>query len=96
MSENGEIYTAGKIFTLLQAMTAVTNLTSAWWEHKNHKLQHTISSQQVVQIAIYYYISIAHPQNAEVQNTEDQNEEYQRSWHSDKHKLISRELDIAV
>ena len=29
MRENGDIYTAGKIFTLLPAMTAVTNLTSA-------------------------------------------------------------------
>ena len=29
MSENGEIYTASKNFTLLPAVTAVTNLTSA-------------------------------------------------------------------
>ena len=29
ISENGEIYTAGKIFTLPPAVTAVTNLTSA-------------------------------------------------------------------
>ena len=29
MSENGEIYTAGKNFTLLLAVTAWTNLTSA-------------------------------------------------------------------
>ena len=29
MSENGEIYTAGKKFTLPPAVTAVTNLTSA-------------------------------------------------------------------
>ena len=28
MSENGEIYTAGKNFTLPPAVTAVTNLTS--------------------------------------------------------------------
>ena len=28
MSENGGIYTAGKNFTLLPAVTAVTNLTS--------------------------------------------------------------------
>ena len=31
MSENGDIYTAGKKFTLLPALTAVTNLTSANW-----------------------------------------------------------------
>ena len=30
MSENGEIYTAGKNFTLPQAVTAVTNSTSGW------------------------------------------------------------------
>ena len=29
MSEKGEIYTAGKNFTLLPAVVAVTNLTSA-------------------------------------------------------------------
>ena len=29
MSENGEIYTAGKNFTLPPAVTALTNLTSA-------------------------------------------------------------------
>ena len=29
MSENGEIYTAGKNFTLLLAVTGGTNLTSA-------------------------------------------------------------------
>jgi len=29
MSENGEIYTAGKKFTLLPALTAWTNSTSA-------------------------------------------------------------------
>ena len=29
MSENGEIYTAGKNFTLLPALTALTNSTSA-------------------------------------------------------------------
>ena len=29
MSEKGEIYTAGKYFTLLPAVTAVTNSTSA-------------------------------------------------------------------
>ena len=29
MSENGEIYTAGKNFTLTAAVTAVTNLTPA-------------------------------------------------------------------
>ena len=29
MSENGEIYTAGKKFTLLPAVTALTNFTSA-------------------------------------------------------------------
>ena len=28
MSENGEIYTAGKNFTLLPAVTALTNITS--------------------------------------------------------------------
>ena len=28
MSENGEIYTAGKNFTLLSALTALTNSTS--------------------------------------------------------------------
>ena len=31
MSENGEIYTAGKNFTPPQAVTAVTNLTSNSW-----------------------------------------------------------------
>jgi len=30
MSENGEIYTAGKNFTLPPALTAWTNSTSAW------------------------------------------------------------------
>ena len=30
MSENGEIYTAGKNFTLPPAVTALTNLTSDW------------------------------------------------------------------
>ena len=30
MSENGEIYTAGKKFTLPPALTALTNSTSAW------------------------------------------------------------------
>ena len=30
MSENGKIYTAGKNFTLLPAVTAVTNLTSEY------------------------------------------------------------------
>ena len=29
MSENGEIYTAGKNFTLPPAVTALTNITSA-------------------------------------------------------------------
>ena len=36
MSEDGEIYTAGKNFTLPPAVTALTNLTSAYhpgWEH---------------------------------------------------------------
>ena len=36
MSENGEIYTAGKNFTLLPAVTAVTNLTSG---PRNHILE---------------------------------------------------------
>ena len=31
MSENGEIYTAGKNFTLPPAVTALTNLTSKRW-----------------------------------------------------------------
>jgi len=31
MSENGEIYTAGKNFTLPPAVTAWTNSTSACW-----------------------------------------------------------------
>ena len=30
MSVNGEIYTAGKNFTLPPAVTALTNSTSAW------------------------------------------------------------------
>ena len=30
MSENGEIYSAGKNFTLPPAVTALTNLTSGW------------------------------------------------------------------
>ena len=30
MSENGEIYTAGKNFTLLPALTGWTNSTSGW------------------------------------------------------------------
>ena len=30
MSENGEIYTAGKNFTLPPALTALTNSTSVW------------------------------------------------------------------
>ena len=30
MSENGEIYTAGKNFTLSPAVTGGTNLTSGW------------------------------------------------------------------
>ena len=33
MSENGEIYTAGKNFTLLPALTALTNSTSATCVH---------------------------------------------------------------
>ena len=37
MSENGEIYTAGKNFTLPPALTALTNSTS---EQKNKGLQH--------------------------------------------------------
>ena len=35
MSENGEIYTAGKNFTLMPAVTAVTNSTSDTENHKN-------------------------------------------------------------
>ena len=31
MSENGEIYTAGKNFTLPPALTALTNSTSVWY-----------------------------------------------------------------
>ena len=34
MSENGEIYTAGKNFTLPPALTALTNSTSALTDHK--------------------------------------------------------------
>ena len=41
MSENGEIYTAGKNFTLLLAVTALTNSTSvyhgiAWYTMNMH------------------------------------------------------------
>ena len=35
MSENEEIYTAGKNFTLTPAVTAVTNSTSDTENHKN-------------------------------------------------------------
>ena len=45
MSENGEIYTAGKTFTLPLAVTGGTNLTSVFKQqtavlviHKNHRL----------------------------------------------------------
>ena len=36
MSENGEIYTAGKNFTLPPALTALTNFTSG--EHVKRKM----------------------------------------------------------
>ena len=35
MSENGEIYTAGKNFTLPPALTALTNSTSGCWMERN-------------------------------------------------------------
>ena len=38
MSENGEIYTAGKNFTLPPALTALTNSTSDW-EHEESSNQ---------------------------------------------------------
>ena len=38
MSENGEIYTAGKNFTLLPALTAWTNSTSVLAETLSYKL----------------------------------------------------------
>ena len=36
MRENGEIYKAGKNFTLLLAVTAWTNLTSDWGREMRH------------------------------------------------------------
>ena len=44
MSENGEIYTAGKNFTLPPVVTAWTNSTSAMWltldQNKSHILKY--------------------------------------------------------
>merc|ERR1712218_483950 len=40
MSENGEIYTAGKNFTLLPALTALTNSTSECKQLAEHEARH--------------------------------------------------------
>ena len=47
MSENGEIYTAGKNFTLPPAVTALTNSTSdGRMVGKHRKLSHTVNEPQ--------------------------------------------------
>ena len=51
MSENGEIYTAGKTFKLLPAVTAWTNLTSAisWGEGGNYQLSIGVLNDHLTQ-----------------------------------------------
>ena len=44
MSENGEIYTAGKNFTLPPAVTAWTNSTSAVGQHYHYWFLHILPS----------------------------------------------------
>ena len=45
MSENGEIYTAGKNFTLPPALTAWTNSTSAWPFLKKSDLKEKVETR---------------------------------------------------
>ena len=65
MSENGEIYTAGKNFTLSQAVTAWTNLTKCLPKLLSLSRIHSYSSLDIIDLGIsknhiFYSITMRH------------------------------------
>ena len=64
MSENGEIYTAGKKFTLPPAVMAVTNLTSAAMHNQQSYMEFVVQSLLIVRITKQLslpYVSVRAP-----------------------------------